>query len=295
LSDLNAELYLIFGIFLGIFASMMMPFLQKVMNDELTWNDFDMNYAAKAVATLIWSAIAAVFVFFAYPGLQETDPFRIVLIGLVYGFTAFKATNGFPDWAQHIYDLLFKRSPPSNPGTASDSEQVCEDGHNCPASGDDPKTGVEGFLSRFSNWFFEKRHNGNKAEATLELVVFTPIQYYFMTALWKLARATTTENWAVADRVFWHILGIGGLSIAILWGRDLRSWFKYKIQLWLDAKTAYDMKMAEARSKLAMAGDVIEQLQAAAHMVLHGKQILLEMDDAIHEVVENAEIPQTPG
>jgi len=262
---------IIIGIILGVAWRIAMPFFRKVMDGKLPIEEFDWKYVYEGAATLLFAIPLGAILFFKFVPPNAPD-LGLFLAAFVWGYGGQNLTNGGPPW---IRDLLLKlglikNDNPGNPGTKHKDTS----GNPGPTPKNNP--GPPSNRDKVVDWLLGRngREHAKRVEARLELVVFAPIQFFFLTALWDFTQAVGRGDWIVADKIFGYILPIAGLSIALLWGRNIRSWLGHFITDWLTDHQKRKAEEVALRAKLQSTEGLIQAIQEAVTIVGHSQQVL---------------------
>ncbi len=268
---------MLIGIILGVAWRIAMPFFRKVMDGQLTVNEFDIKYIYEGIGTLAYATPIGILLFFQFAP-PEASTFIVFLAAFAWGYTAQNLTDGAPAWLKPILIKLGVLKP-KKPNPGPDNPGSDNPGHDNPSHGN--PTQPQGNVSKLVDWFLGR--NGSdptkKAEARLELIVFAPIQFFFMSAIWALSQATAAENWEVARVLFRYIWQMALIAIALLWGRNIRSWINLHMTDWLTDRQARKAKEAEFRAKLDSTEGIIQSVQDAVKLIGHTQDLLKAVPD----------------
>ncbi|MBA7614825.1 hypothetical protein ES703_22099 [subsurface metagenome] len=263
---------IIIGIIIGVAWRIAMPFFRRVLDGKLSLDEFDWQYVYEGAATLLFAVPLGAILFFKFVPPNAPD-LGIFLSAFVWGYGGQNLTNGGPPW---IRDLLLKlglikKDNPNNPGNP---EKLDNPGHGNPGNPGNPNPPTN--RDKIVDWMLGRngQSHAKRVEARLELVVFAPIQFFFLTALWDFTQAVGREDWVVASRLFDYILPIAALSIALLWGRNIRSWIGHHMTDYLTDRQKRKAQEVEFRAKLKSTEGVIQSIQDAVTLVSHGQQLL---------------------
>ena len=80
------ELYVSLAILAGVFASLFVPFLLKVLEGKVKLNEFDHKQAYNAIVAAIWSWLFGVGIFSSYVVPDVPAEFLVYALAFIFGY-----------------------------------------------------------------------------------------------------------------------------------------------------------------------------------------------------------------
>lgn len=255
------EVIILLGITLGVAWRVAMPFFRKVTDGDLTLDEFDWKYVWEGIATLCYAVPFGAILYFRFVP-PEASLFGVFLAAFVWGYAMQNLTDGGPAWIKTGLEKLGLYNPPANPGETAAP----------------PAPAAKGKLRTLWKWLSPKNKDVVKeAEARLELVVFAPLQLFFLSALWQVANAVSTREWEVLSKLTPYILTMAFVSVLLLWGRNFRTWLMQHLNVWIQRRAEEAARKAERIAQAeSMEGHVLA-IQEAAQLVMHASAVLAGM------------------
>lgn len=301
MSDL--QIIAIIAIILGVAWRIAMPFYKRVLNGEMTLDDFDRKYLFEGLATIAYAVPIGAILFLQYVPPEGGSLILIFIAAFAWGYTAMNLTDGAMPWVKFALDRTGIKPLPK----PDENSEECANGHNCPdvsectedhnCPSEESEEGVANtnapakrHISYMERIFGKGTNNVTKnVTARLELAILVPLQLVLTTIGWNLASSIGQNDWEVVSQLFSNLWKLGLVIILILWGRNVRTWVTKYVMDRLETRADISKKALELQAQYQATPEVIRLIQNAVTLVGHSKQALAHIPDWNPD---NVSIPQ---